>query len=178
MSRLPLSAGLLALSLFLSGCGEDQPATAQTPAATPAPAPSSSLDQQQAKAVVTQYANLAFAVFSDALSSAQRLQQAIDRLLANPDQATLAAAREAWRQALSPRPGAARPTHSSTCCQAARPACRGRTPASPSGWTLPSPCPSTANAASTAAACLKGVSMNHKDKETHPCNQTRTTRRG
>jgi putative iron-regulated protein len=102
MSRLPLSAGLLALSLFLSGCGEDQPATAQTPAATPAPAPSSSLDQQQAKAVVTQYANLAFAVFSDALSSAQRLQQAIDRLLANPDQATLAAAREAWLVARKP----------------------------------------------------------------------------
>lgn len=98
MSRLPLSAGLLALSLFLSGCGEDQPATAQTPA----PAPASSLDQQQAKAVVTQYANLAFAVFSDALSSAQRLQQAIDRLLANPDQATLAAAREAWLVARKP----------------------------------------------------------------------------
>ena len=108
MSRLPLAASLLALSIALAGCGEDKkpeaPAQAAAPASAPAaaPAPTSAVDPAAAKAVVGHYAELAAAVFTDALSSAKTLQQAVDALLANPSDATLKAAREAWIAARAP----------------------------------------------------------------------------
>lgn len=108
MSRLPLAASLLALSIALAGCGEDKkpeaPAQAAAPASAPAaaPAPASGVEAAAAKAVVGHYAELAAAVFTDALSSAKALQQAVDALLANPSEATLQAAREAWIAARAP----------------------------------------------------------------------------
>ena len=105
MSRLPFTASLLSIALLLSACGDEQPANSQTSAATPAatiqnatpsPAP------EQAAAVVNQYASLAFAVFSDALSSAEALQGAINQLLAEPNEANLQLAREAWLVARKP----------------------------------------------------------------------------
>ena len=54
------------------------------------------------EAVVSHYADLAFAIYSDALSSAEALQVAIERLLAAPNEAHLQAAKAAWREARIP----------------------------------------------------------------------------
>ena len=105
MPRTPFTVSLLSLALLLSGCGDEQPATnnaaATAPAVTsqsvtPSPAP------EQAAAVVNQYANLAFAVFSDALISGEALQAAVNQLLAQPSEANLQLAREAWLIARKP----------------------------------------------------------------------------
>lgn len=116
MIRKPLAtASLLAIAISLAGCGDDKDkaATAQAPApaastpapapaATPAPASTSKIDEAEAKKVVTHYADMAEAVFSDALSTAQNLQKAVDALLANPSDDTLKAARTAWLAARTP----------------------------------------------------------------------------
>ena len=52
--------------------------------------------------VMTTYANIAEAVFSDAASRAKDLNSAIDALLAAPDQKSLDAARAAWKAARVP----------------------------------------------------------------------------
>src|SRR5262245_4644855 len=49
-----------------------------------------------AKAVVTTYADVAQAMYEDALTTAERLDATVKALLADPSDATLAAAREAW----------------------------------------------------------------------------------
>lgn len=54
------------------------------------------------QAVVANYADLAHAVYEDALITAVELQQATDALLANPSEANLQAARDAWKQARVP----------------------------------------------------------------------------
>jgi len=54
------------------------------------------------QAVVGHYANIAHAVFEDALTTALQLQQASDAMLANPSEATLKAARDAWKLARVP----------------------------------------------------------------------------
>lgn len=110
MTRFPLVAtSLLALSIALAGCGEDKkveapaPAQSAAPAAAPQTAPAApAVDQSAAKAVVGHYAELAAAVFGDALSTAKTLQQAVDALLAEPSDANLAAARQAWQAARVP----------------------------------------------------------------------------
>ena len=105
MIRMPLaSASLLAIAISLAGCGEDQaPATqAAVPAATAAVAKVGMIDEAAGKAVVSHYADLALAVFSDAASTGKALQGAIDALLADPTPATLQAAREAWLAARVP----------------------------------------------------------------------------
>lgn len=108
MIRMPLaSASLLAIAISLAGCGEDKAAVSQTPApaASSASAPAaatSQIDEAAAAAVVGHYADLALAVFSDAASTGKALQGAIDALLANPTDATLQAAREAWLAARVP----------------------------------------------------------------------------
>jgi putative iron-regulated protein len=105
---MPLaSASLLAIAISLAGCGEDKAAVSQTtaPAASSASAPvaaASQIDEAAATAVVAHYADLALAVFSDAASTGKALQSAIDALLANPSDATLQAAREAWLAARVP----------------------------------------------------------------------------
>ncbi|MDH1730040.1 peptidase [Pseudomonas chengduensis] len=108
MIRMPLaSASLLAIAISLAGCGEDKaPATqAAAPAAateSAAPATAAKVDEAAAKAVVNHYADLALAVFSDAASTGKALQTAVDALLADPSEATLKAAREAWLAARVP----------------------------------------------------------------------------
>ena len=108
MIRMPLaSASLLAIAISLAGCGEDKaPATqaAATAATTEstAPATAAKVDEAAAKAVVSHYADLALAVFSDAASTGKALQTAVDALLADPSEATLNAAREAWLAARVP----------------------------------------------------------------------------
>ena len=109
MLRMPLaSASLLAIAISLAGCGEDKaPANqAAAPAASSASAGGGNrrADSMQAaaKAVVSHYADLALAVFSDAASTGKALQSAIDTLLATPNADTLQAAREAWLAARAP----------------------------------------------------------------------------
>ena len=48
------------------------------------------------KDVVSNYANIAYAVFDDAYITAQQLQTAIDALIEKPSTATLSQARKAW----------------------------------------------------------------------------------
>ena len=67
--------------------------------------PSSSLASDappKPQAVVSHYADLAHAIYSDALTSADVLRGTIDRLLASPSEAHLQAARAAWREARVP----------------------------------------------------------------------------
>ncbi|MBH3369360.1 peptidase [Pseudomonas carnis] len=109
MIRMPLAtASLLAIAISLAGCGEgkDKAAAPQAPAATsttaPAAAPAGQVDEAAAKAVVAHYADMVFAVYSDAESTAKTLQTAIDTFLANPNDETLKAARTAWIAARVP----------------------------------------------------------------------------
>ncbi|MGE3738275.1 MAG: imelysin family protein [Geminicoccaceae bacterium] len=53
-------------------------------------------------AVLGNYADIALAMYGDALASAEQLDQAIAALLRSPDETTLAAAREAWLAARVP----------------------------------------------------------------------------
>lgn len=105
MPRTSLAAAsLLAVAISLAGCDdkkESASSQAVAPAAT-APAATAQADEAAAKAVVRHYADLAQAVFGDALGSAKALQQAVDALLAKPDADTLQAAREAWIAARVP----------------------------------------------------------------------------
>lgn len=52
--------------------------------------------------VVEQYANIGHAVYSDALTTARTLQQKIEMLIAQPSDATLQQARDAWKLARVP----------------------------------------------------------------------------
>ncbi|WP_227815988.1 imelysin family protein [Nitrogeniibacter aestuarii] len=54
------------------------------------------------QAVMTHYADLAQAVYGDALSTARQLQRSVNELIAHPDDKTLAAARAAWVAARHP----------------------------------------------------------------------------
>ena len=85
------TGGLLVASLLLSACS-DEPAATQEPA----------YDEAQARQVIDHYADLALAAYSDALSEARELQAQIDALLAQPSEESLAAARQAWRDARVP----------------------------------------------------------------------------
>ncbi|WP_252272860.1 imelysin family protein [Pseudomonas subflava] len=110
MTRMPLAtASLLALAISLAGCGDDKKEAAAPQATAPAavtseatPASAAKVDEAAAKAVVSHYADLAFAVFSDAASTGKQLQSAIDALLASPNEDTLKAAKQAWLAARVP----------------------------------------------------------------------------
>ncbi len=109
MLRTPVwaTASLLAIAISLAGCGDEKAPAEQ--AAAPAPTQNepvtntpANLKSDAAQAVVTHYAELAHAVFSDAHATALKLQDAVDALLANPTDETLQAARQAWLAARVP----------------------------------------------------------------------------
>ena len=112
MIRMPLAtASLLAIAISLAGCGDkdkEKTAAAPTPAAatsTATPATdvtAAKVDEAAAKAVVAHYADMVHAVYSDAESTAKKLQTAIDAFLAKPNDDTLKAARAAWVEARVP----------------------------------------------------------------------------
>ncbi|POA34513.1 MULTISPECIES: imelysin family protein [unclassified Pseudomonas] len=111
MIRMPLAtASLLAIAISLAGCGEGKDKAAAPQAPTPAtstsapaaPAATGKVDEAAGKAVVAHYADMVFAVFSDAESTAKTLQTAIDAFLAKPNAETLKAARAAWVAARVP----------------------------------------------------------------------------
>ena len=53
-------------------------------------------------AVLETYADIAHAAYEDSLTTAQSLQRAVDILVKNPTEATLAVARNAWLKARAP----------------------------------------------------------------------------
>jgi putative iron-regulated protein len=59
-------------------------------------------DMPDPKAVLTTYADIALAMYSDSLVAAETLQKRIDALAANPSEATLDGARHAWLEARVP----------------------------------------------------------------------------
>jgi len=59
-------------------------------------------DAPPVKEVLTTYANIAEAAYGDSLTSARALQAAVDALIKNPTEETLAAARKAWIAARVP----------------------------------------------------------------------------
>jgi len=110
MPRTPLwaTASLLAAAISLAGCGDDK-APAQQAAAPqtttqsePAASAPKALNEEAAQAVVSHYADMAHAIFSDAHTTALKLQEAIDALLADPTDDTLQAAKDAWLAARVP----------------------------------------------------------------------------
>ncbi len=108
MIRMPLAtASLLAIAISLAGCGEGKDKAVAAPAASTtapavAPAAVSKVDEAAAKAVVAHYADIVFAVYSDAESTAKTLQSAVDAFLAKPNADTLKAAKAAWIAARVP----------------------------------------------------------------------------
>jgi len=110
MPRTPLwaTASLLAAAISLAGCGDDK-APAQQAAAPqtttqsePAASAPKALNEEAAQAVVSHYADMAHAIFSDAHTTALKLQEAIDALLADPTDETLQSAKDAWLAARVP----------------------------------------------------------------------------
>ena len=102
----------ISAAVLLSACdnNQDDP-VAQSPATTPDTAqsqPANAPDTTPAATAISEadvashYADLAHAVYLDALTSAQSLDKAIDTLLAEPNEANLDAARQAWLQARIP----------------------------------------------------------------------------
>ena len=65
-------------------------------------APLLAADPPAPKAVLATYADIALAMYGDALGKAQNLDAAVDALVQTPTDATLAAAREAWLAARVP----------------------------------------------------------------------------
>ena len=65
-------------------------------------APLLAADPPAPKAVLSTYADIALAMYGDALGKAQNLDAAVDALVQTPTDATLAAAREAWLAARVP----------------------------------------------------------------------------
>jgi putative iron-regulated protein len=111
MIRMPLAtASLLAIAISLAGCGDDkkeQATQAAAPAAStaataPAAAATGKVDEAAAKAVVNHYADIAFAVFSDAATTGHALQKAVDAFIAKPSAETQKAAQAAWLAARVP----------------------------------------------------------------------------
>lgn len=107
MLRTPhwATASLLAIAISLAGCGDDQQ-KAETdtpkPAAQQVAAARLTVNEEAARAVVEHYAALVEATFTDAHTSAQKLQAAVHALLAKPNADTLQAARSAWIAARAP----------------------------------------------------------------------------
>jgi putative iron-regulated protein len=77
-------------------------AMAATVALIPLAASVSSAAAVDKSAVLETYADIAQAAYGDSLTTAQSLRQAVDSLIANPGEDTLAAAREAWIAARVP----------------------------------------------------------------------------
>lgn len=110
-SKLTSAILLAALSTFaLSGCSKE---SAEESANTTEAAPESvegeavsantgKYDQQSVEKLLTSYADMAHAGYQDAFEEARKLQQAIDKLVAEPTEANLEAAKAAYKAARQP----------------------------------------------------------------------------
>lgn len=100
MRKYRITAAALGLGLFLlllaAAC--TQPAPTPTPAPTAPPEPAVDVGALKTD-VVAHYANGVHALYANSLASARLMDAAIDAFLADPDPASLAAAKRAWLRA-------------------------------------------------------------------------------
>jgi putative iron-regulated protein len=94
-------AFILSVSVLLNGCDKTAKETAPANEASVNQA-SQPIDEASARPVINHYSDIALAVFSDALTEAQKLQTAVDALIKSPNDETLQAARNAWLAARVP----------------------------------------------------------------------------
>lgn len=85
--------GVIGLWGGLVGCGEEEPAPVAETRAFPA---------AEAKQAIATYKALAHGVYGESVAGAKKLQAAVDALAAGPDEAKLAAAKQAWIDARIP----------------------------------------------------------------------------
>ena len=71
-------------------------------AAAPAASPIALAAGPAVKDIMTNYGNVAEAMYSDSLMKAKELEKAVDAFLAAPDSSTLQAARDAWKASRVP----------------------------------------------------------------------------
>ncbi len=94
--------GLVASALMVVACGDDDDTSGTTVAATTEPttgdttAPGAMPSEADLLATATTYADLVSASYAASIASATELQSAIDAFLADPTDATLTAAKDAW----------------------------------------------------------------------------------
>ncbi|GGF59263.1 peptidase [Azorhizobium oxalatiphilum] len=94
--RAQIIAAALALAFGIAG-----PASAQTKQADAKPA-AAKTTAPTPKQVLTHYADLAQAMYTDSYTAAQEMQTAINAFIAAPSEATQKAARDAWKKARNP----------------------------------------------------------------------------
>ena len=93
-----VAAAALALSLVAVGCGSDDGSSADpsTASTTTVASGGSELAEEDALAAATTYADVVAAAYRDTADAATELQVAIAELVAEPSDATLAAAKDQW----------------------------------------------------------------------------------
>jgi putative iron-regulated protein len=96
-----IAGGVLGI-LVVGGCGERRSGAGVAPVSPPESVRANGFDPLVGRAVVATYARLVFATYSDSLSEARKLDMALQTLVADPTEANLAAAREAWKRARVP----------------------------------------------------------------------------
>ncbi|MAQ99947.1 MAG: peptidase, imelysin family protein [Oceanospirillaceae bacterium] len=95
-----ISLAILATSL-LAACGGGSSSSGDD-SGTPPPAPSELISIENTQKVVDTNADIAFAIYSDAVTTAEALKDAIDAFAAEPTQDNLDAAKTAWLVAREP----------------------------------------------------------------------------
>ena len=108
MRRFSLAhLSVLALAISLAACGDNESAASSTANASsavvqPAATPAADVQAVTREQVVSHYADIAYATFADAHSTAQALQAAVQKFVAAPSEATQQAAKDAWLAARVP----------------------------------------------------------------------------
>lgn len=108
MRRFSLAhLSVLALAISLAACGDNESAASSTANASsavvqPAATPAADVQAVTREQVVSHYADIAYATFADAHSTAQALQIAVQKFVAAPSEATQQAAKDAWLAARVP----------------------------------------------------------------------------
>ena len=95
--RIPqlVAAPILILSLALAACADDSE-SGGTDETTTTEAAASKLSADQAEAAATTYADQVFAAYTATVESTTAMQTAIEAFVADPTDATLTAAKDAW----------------------------------------------------------------------------------
>jgi|GEM_PF-506597 len=97
-----VKALLVTLVLLVTSCDDQEAVNNEVIQTKNKPQPKLLVSNEDAKAVITNYVNLANAIASDVVIAAQNLRQAIDEFIENPAPATQIKAKNAWQQARIP----------------------------------------------------------------------------
>lgn len=101
LSRLRFHVLGFSSLLLLAACNTSSP-TSGTNGSGPSSRAEANAAPVSADAIIANYVNIAQASYGDALTAARQLSTAVTGLLENPSEATLAKARDAWKQARIP----------------------------------------------------------------------------